>query len=200
MMRAGVVLAVMLTAPAALPWVAPSAAQARDCGVDLTVQPAATAGLLDITLDAPCAPGQMATIFHDALSFQSVLDNEGHLGAQIPALAREALVMVSLPDGTSALAQTSADSGPPLTLLLPENAAASLFSIPESTPIGQAGFYWSGAQPVQIRVDDALCGQELLASVLSVDGDHQTTLRPLQVALPACDAAEGLTVSLSLGG
>ena len=88
----------------------PMAAPACDNSMTGTAAPL---GMALLTLDAPCAPGQVVAFHHEGLRFSAVTDMAGHLELTVPALAVDAVFVADLGDGEGAVA----------VLRLPEVAA-----------------------------------------------------------------------------
>ena len=75
----------------------PLAANAA-CEIWLVITTAPQA-MLDLSLYAPCDGGARVEIHHDALHFSQTLTDDGQMMLALPALAAEARVTVTLPDG-----------------------------------------------------------------------------------------------------
>lgn len=78
---------------------APMAAQApAECMTALVVTSEAAA-MLEVTLFAPCEAGKTVSVSHGPLRLAAALDANGQIAMALPALAPQAEVSVSFPDG-----------------------------------------------------------------------------------------------------
>ncbi|MFP7569645.1 translocase [Marivita sp. S2033] len=81
------------------------------CDIDLTAT--ATAGaMLSVTLRAPCHGSERVTLHHSGLMFTDVMQPDGSLSVDIPALSERALVIASFLDGTGAVAHAEVSTIP----------------------------------------------------------------------------------------
>ncbi len=78
-----------------------------DCAIWLVVTPEAQA-MLDLSLYAPCDGGARVEIRHEGLQISHRLSDDGQLMLALPALARQARVSITLPDGRRAEDSTEA--------------------------------------------------------------------------------------------
>ncbi len=68
---------------------------------------AAPLGMIDLTLNAPCNPGERVVIRHAGLSFTAQISPDGALSLQLPALDPEAMVAAYFDSSQIALAKVS---------------------------------------------------------------------------------------------
>ena len=73
----------------------------EDCAIWLVVTPNAQA-MLDLSLYAPCDGGARVEIGHEGMQISHRLSDDGQLMLALPALAREARVTLTMPDGRRA--------------------------------------------------------------------------------------------------
>jgi hypothetical protein len=81
------------------------------CDVKMSAAPAAGAMML-VKLSAPCHGSERVTLHHNGLMFTDLVQPDGTLDVEIPALAEAALVIASFFDGSGAVAQTTVTSVP----------------------------------------------------------------------------------------
>ncbi|MCC5975063.1 MAG: hypothetical protein JJT81_13560 [Rubellimicrobium sp.] len=81
---------------------APQGDPAR-CGVTLAAT-AAPAAMVDLVLDAPCAPDLQATIHHQGMMFSVLTDAAGQARLSVPALAEAAVFVADIAGGDGAVA------------------------------------------------------------------------------------------------
>lgn len=81
------------------------------CDVTMTATPAAGA-MLSVELSAPCHGSERVTMHHNGLMFTTVMQPDGTLSVDIPALAEQALVIASFLDGGGAVALAEVSSVP----------------------------------------------------------------------------------------
>lgn len=77
-------------------------AAASGCGVALAAQ-SLPAGLVNLTLESPCAAGAPVTIHHGGMMFSDRTDGAGHLRVTVPALSAPAVFIAEI-GTTSAVA------------------------------------------------------------------------------------------------
>ncbi|SHH51074.1 translocase [Marivita hallyeonensis] len=82
-----------------------------DCTVDMTAEPAAGA-MIAVTLSAPCYGSERVTMHHNGMMFTELVQPDGTLSLNIPALAERALVIASFLDGAGAVAHAEVTSVP----------------------------------------------------------------------------------------
>lgn len=82
-----------------------------DCNADMRATPAAGA-MISVDLSAPCHASERVTLHHNGLMFTDVVQPDGTLQLEIPALAEQALVIASFLDGSGAVAQTEVTTIP----------------------------------------------------------------------------------------
>jgi len=81
------------------------------CNIDLTATASAGA-MLSVTLRAPCHGSERVTLHHSGLMFTDVMQPDGSLSVDIPALSERALVIASFLDGTGAVAHAEVSTIP----------------------------------------------------------------------------------------
>lgn len=81
------------------------------CEIDMTATPAAAA-MLEVHLTAPCHGSERVTLHHNGLMITDLMQPDGTLNLQIPALAENALVIASFLDGAGAVAHANVTSVP----------------------------------------------------------------------------------------
>jgi hypothetical protein len=81
------------------------------CDVKMSATPAAGAMIL-VQLSAPCHGSERVTLHHNGLMFTDLVQPDGTLDLEIPALSEAALVIASFFDGSGAVAQTTVTSVP----------------------------------------------------------------------------------------
>lgn len=81
------------------------------CDVTMTATPAAGA-MISVALTAPCHGSERVTLHHNGLMFTSLMQPDGSLTVDIPALTEHALVIASFLDGGGAVAMTDVTSVP----------------------------------------------------------------------------------------
>lgn len=81
------------------------------CDVDMTATPIVGA-MLSVVLSAPCHGSERVKVHHNGLMFTTVMQPDGTLSVDIPALAEQALVIASFLDGAGAVAMTEVTSVP----------------------------------------------------------------------------------------
>lgn len=82
-----------------------------DCEIDMTATPVAGA-MMSVTLNAPCHGSERVTLHHNGLMFTEMMQPDGSLTLEVPALAEDALVIASFLDGAGALAHATVTSVP----------------------------------------------------------------------------------------
>ncbi|WP_299846535.1 hypothetical protein [uncultured Roseovarius sp.] len=79
------------------------------CNHQLSAEPAAAA-MVTLTLDAPCMVNDRFTIHHNGMMFTDVTDENGKRSLSVPALANDAVFIVSFSNGDGAVANASVTS------------------------------------------------------------------------------------------
>jgi len=77
----------------------------QSCAISLKATPD-TAGIVTLSLSAPCLPNMRLSVYHDALSFSQVTDASGDMTATVPAFAKNAAFEVKFANGESATTET----------------------------------------------------------------------------------------------
>lgn len=81
----------------------------QSCAISLKATPD-TAGIVTLSLNAPCLPNMRLSVYHDALSFSQVTDASGDMTAEIPAFTTNAAFEVKFANGESATTETVVDT------------------------------------------------------------------------------------------
>lgn len=81
------------------------------CDVTMTATPIAGA-MMSVDLTAPCHGSERVTLHHNGLMFTSLMQPDGSLSVDIPALTEHALVIASFLDGAGAVAMADVTSVP----------------------------------------------------------------------------------------
>lgn len=82
-----------------------------DCNAEMTAAPAAGA-MISVSLTAPCHGSERVTLHHNGLMFTDLMQPDGTLQIEIPALAEQALVIASFLDGSGAVAKAEITTVP----------------------------------------------------------------------------------------
>lgn len=83
-------------------------APASLCEVSMEATPVAAA-MVDVTLNAPCFPGERVTLHHNGMMFTDVTDENGVLAVSVPALTKNAIFIAAFANGEGALASAGVD-------------------------------------------------------------------------------------------
>lgn len=78
------------------------------CAITASARPVAAA-MVNLTLSAPCLPGERVTVHHSGLLFHQSTDAQGAFDISVPAMAQEAVFIVAFSNGEGAVAQTAVD-------------------------------------------------------------------------------------------
>ena len=81
------------------------------CDVAMTATPTAGA-MMSVEITAPSHGSERVTLHHNGLMFTTVMQPDGSLSLDIPALSEQALVIASFLDGEGAVAMTEVSSVP----------------------------------------------------------------------------------------
>ncbi|WP_439123680.1 translocase [Marivita sp.] len=81
------------------------------CDVEMTATPIAGA-MMSVDLNAPCHGSERVTLHHSGLMFTSLMQPDGTLSIDVPALTENALVIASFLDDAGAVAMTKVTSVP----------------------------------------------------------------------------------------
>lgn len=81
------------------------------CEVAMTATPAAGA-MIAVQVIAPCHGSERVTLHHNGMMFTTLMQPDGTLSVEVPALVENALVIASFLDGGGAVAQTQVTSVP----------------------------------------------------------------------------------------
>lgn len=78
------------------------------CQSDLAARPVAAA-LVDLRLEAPCAPNERIVFHHNGMMFAAATDGKGEVSVKVPALTETAVFIASFANGDGAVATTTVD-------------------------------------------------------------------------------------------
>ncbi len=118
---------------------APEPRKDTTCSPRLVLSPAEDA-TIDLTLDAPCNPGQRVVIRHAGLSFTAKMGPDGKLVQRFPALEDNALVAVYFESSEMALASVQVPDVAGLTRF----AFQAPFPVQFDLRVEEAGHVYSG--------------------------------------------------------
>lgn len=93
-----------IRAPITQPVQAPATA-GDSCKIAMQAD-AGAAGLVNVSIKAPCLPGERLTLHHNGMMFTEITDKNGGLEITVPALAELAVFIASFKNGESAVANT----------------------------------------------------------------------------------------------
>lgn len=79
---------------------------ANACEVSMTATPI-EAAMVDVTLSAPCLPGERVTLHHNGMMFTDATDGDGKLSVTVPALTKNAIFIAAFANGEGALASAN---------------------------------------------------------------------------------------------
>lgn len=174
-------------------------------------------GLLNITLDAPCHPGQQIVVHHAGLEISASTDSAGHYSGTVPALLVDGAVSVSV-----AAAPVLASSAPvvglgtlrrialrstDLTLGVYENGAAyqgrGYVSLAIQNGAGELISYGNGSSRTEVYTTTTLagdirleveaevtarnCGRESIGELVTLTEGARDS-REIRIDMPDCDA------------
>lgn len=89
----------------------PSVEAGFACDVTMTATPVAGA-MMSVDITAPCHGSERVTLHHSGLMFTMLMQPDGGLSVEIPALTEQALVIASFLDGGGAVAMAEVSSVP----------------------------------------------------------------------------------------
>jgi len=115
---------------------------------EITAQATPIAGaMVQISMDAPCAPNERLTVHHNGMMFTYATDDSGNASMTVPALAEQAIFIMAFSSGDGAVAQaTVADIAEYDRVVLQwrGNAGFELHAREFGAEYGQPGHMWSG--------------------------------------------------------
>lgn len=117
------------------------------CEVTMTAEPIAGA-MMSVDIAAPCHGSERVTLHHNGLMFTSVMQPDGTLSLDIPALTEQALVIASFMDGGGAVAMAQVSSVPfydRVVLQWRGNAGLQLHAREFDADYFTDGHVWQGA-------------------------------------------------------
>jgi len=151
---------------------------AEDCNIRATAA-AISGAMVNLNLDAPCAPNERLTVHHNGMMFTETTDANGWLSVTVPALAEEAVFIMAFSNGNGAVAQAMMPelaSYDRVALQWRGRAGFELHAREFGADYGQDGHVWSGvAQNASgmaegkngfiMRLGDTLSAEPLMAEV-----------------------------------
>lgn len=151
---------------------------AGNCEISASATPIVGA-LVNLELDAPCAPNERLTVHHNGMMFTETTDDTGALFFTVPALTQEAVFILAFSNGDGAVAQATVDditSYDRVALQWRGESGFELHAREFGADYGQQGHVWSGAAQnvdglstgtngMVIRLGDMLTAEPLVAEV-----------------------------------
>lgn len=122
-------------------------AQTPDCGVTMTSTPTG-AGMVQLTLEAPCHASERVTIQHDALAFTEMTDAAGHLNVAVPAMSDTAVFFAFFIDQAGAMVETRVpefSAFDRVAILFNPQDALHIHAREFGADYGDAGHVWADA-------------------------------------------------------
>lgn len=154
--------------------------EAEGCDAIATATPVAGA-LVNLSLEAPCAPNERLTVHHNGMMFSETTDNDGALFVTVPALTEQAVFIMAFSNGDGAVAQATVNDIATYDRVVLQWRGDSGFELHArefGADYGDAGHIWSGAQQdlvalttgdsgVTLRLGDTALAEPLMAEVYS---------------------------------
>lgn len=148
------------------------------CEMTALAMPAAGA-MVNLTLDAACAPNERLTVHHNGMMFTETTDSAGGLSVTVPALTEQAVFILAFSNGEGAVAQTMVEDivmYDRVALQWRGRAGFELHAREFGADYGQDGHVWTGvAQNAAgmvagqngfiMRLGDTLSAEPLMAEV-----------------------------------
>lgn len=192
--------------PQARPMLQPAAAviaaPPANCGVALSAQ-GMPVGLVNLTLQAPCAPLSAVTLHHGGMIFSGMTDAAGALLVTVPALATSAVFIaeVGTTSAVTAIDIPGLDRLDRVVLQTQNGAGLQLQALEFGAVPGDAGHVWSGSprDPVQalegaggffLELGDPAVPMARLAQVYTLPRDRVTQDGDITLSLTAAITAE----------
>lgn len=116
------------------------------CSYDVAAVPAAAA-MVTLTVDAPCMANDRFTVHHNGMMFTDVTDDEGKRVLSVPALASDAVYIVSFSNGDGAVATTSVTSVEYYDRVVVQwtgNSGLQLHALEYGANYAEDGHVWAG--------------------------------------------------------
>lgn len=110
---------------------------------------AGPAAMVDIAIDAPCLANSQFTVHHNGMMFTMSTDADGLQGFTVPALAREAVFIISFASGDSAVAKAEVDTLEYYDRAVVQWAGSEglqIHALEYGATYGEAGHIWAGAE------------------------------------------------------
>ena len=133
---------------------------APDCEVSLQAETGAAA-MVELTLDAPCAPETAVTIHHQGMMFTIMTDAEGTAQVEVPALAEVSVFLAAFETGPGAAATTMVPEliGYDRAVLQWQGAnGLELHALEFGAAYGEAGHVWAEAARDTAIIDSGTGG------------------------------------------
>ncbi|WP_172297948.1 hypothetical protein [Pseudoruegeria sp. HB172150] len=116
------------------------------CGVELATAEK-SAGMVELTVTAPCRSGKTFTVSHSGLRFSDQTDRFGRYKSDVPALTRDATFRVEFDDGASAemtLDVEGARLAERVALQYAGETGLQIHALEFGAGYGDAGHVWAG--------------------------------------------------------
>ncbi|MEP1587380.1 MAG: hypothetical protein ABJR46_05330 [Tateyamaria sp.] len=137
--------------------------------------------LVNLSLNAPCAPNERLTVHHNGMIFTETTDDAGQLSFTVPALTEQAVFIMAFSNGSGAVAQIDVldiDDFDRTVLQWRGQSGFELHAREFGAGYGDAGHVWSGGDQniaglitgetgLLLRLGDNLSAEPLLAEVYS---------------------------------
>lgn len=151
---------------------------AQNC--EISAQATAIAGaLVNLDLDAPCAPNERLTVHHNGMMFTETTDDSGKLFFTVPALAEQAVFIMAFSNGNGTVTQVDVpdvDNFDRTVLQWRGQSGFELHALEFGAGYGESGHVWSGGDQniaglitgengVLLRLGDSLSAEPLMAEV-----------------------------------
>ena len=151
---------------------------AENC--EVSAQATALPGaLVNISLDASCAPNERLTVHHNGMIFTETTDDAGRLTFSVPALAEEAVFILAFSSGDGAVTQVNVPDIADFDRTVLQwrgQSGFELHALEFGAGYGDSGHVWSGADQniagllsgengVIFRLGDSLSVEPLMAEV-----------------------------------
>lgn len=193
--------------------VAPSPATPSLCDIEISAQ-SQPAAMIAVSILAPCAAGDVVKLHHHGMIIATNLDTMGRALVHLPALNREALVIVDGPNvPPTVLRQTVPDaddfgryvlqwSGPATLRIDPIQSRGNIvrydFVDTDQHPTRVISYHRDVIAPdLRITTSADHCGKDTRFHVLQVS-DAGTRLRDYQITAPACTGSQETLVLKNL--
>lgn len=119
---------------------------------------ASKGAMIDLTLRAPCMPNEQITVHHNGIMFTQATSRDGSLNITVPALAKDAVVIVAFANGEGAVAQTVVEDLEMYgrtAIQWKGDTGFEMHAREFGADYGQSGHVWAGAARDVSAVDGA---------------------------------------------